>query len=594
MKEKKDYRMKVITLAAGLGTRLKPAMNKPIPKALLSIGSETILERQIRQLPLDGVSEHLAVVGQQGDCWNEESIDKFKSLVDKVIINERNAETEAAYSFLLCLDSFSSNEDVLVIDGDIIAENGLLGLVQKNEAKNVALVKATETKIGFNNGACIKYGNKKQIIQCGFNVRSNYVYSGVLHLSEPTIRFLREKNNKRYEKEQLASLIDEIAKEDFLTGFTVNPRKLRNSVVDTPLDGYKGSGKTIIDKRKGKIIKSAVNEPKKLRNEIEQLQKSYSCYPEHFPELHGISFFSKKPSYEMPDYTQKGYTPLDEIIRSKMSPNKVSELASPPLEFILKDYGNKTETLPSLFRNSFLPKIRTRYESLDKREKYIESIVEAEYIVINGRRFIGLPKVIEVLERGSELIGYLEPPFMKEVHGDFKPDNILIDQKTGDFILIDPRGRSEVGTMTHDPLYDIAKFLTSTKGYYIALKNGDFNCSIDTEPTVSVDYEIYGNTDSFENLTKTALEKIDESAQKEDENYKLRLKFLTALLLISNAPVHTIENNNVYMSILELSRGLEIFNEVLQEFESRVEHTADLININTKSDFKKARRIFYE
>jgi len=59
---------------------------------------------------------------------------------------------------------------------------------------------------------------------------------------------------------------------------------------------------------------------------------------------------------------------------------------------------------------------------------------------------------------------------MKTILGDFKPDNILINRTSKEFVLLDPRGRSEVRTLSHDPLYDVAKFLTSTKDYYTAFK----------------------------------------------------------------------------------------------------------------------------
>jgi choline kinase len=583
--------MKIVTLAAGLGSRLEPSMNESIPKALVSIGSETVLERQVRQLSTPDRTEHIAVVGRQGACWTDGAFERFNDIVDEVVINETNAETEAGYSFLLGLNAISSGEDVLVIDGDIIIDDDVLEATQTHEAENIALVRAVGTKIGVNNGACVKFEGEERISQCGFDLRTNYVYSGVMRLSGSCVETLSEKNPGEYENKQLATLINKIARENILTGYTVSPRMVTTPVVEKPLDGYDGVGKTTIECRKGKIIKRAITGRKKLRDEIERLQYGHTRYPEHFPELLDISFFSDEPSYEMPNYAERGYTPLDELIQSGLPTPKLSDLTKPIFEFMLNDFSEKINPLPSLYKNAFLPKIRTRYKKIDEETASIGSVMEAESVTINGHCVPGLPKVIKTLEKGTEFLGQIEPPAMTHIHGDFKPDNILIDKATGEFILLDPRGRSEIGTATQDPLYDISKFLTSTKGYYMPFKRGDFDLSVQTEPSVAVEYKIYGNLDAYNSLTQIALKQVEKFVD-EKEDWRLRLKVLIALLLISNAPVHVDNNNRNRMATAELVRGLELFDEALEEFNPRTNQTGDVVNINTDSDLKLARKLF--
>ncbi|SEP14162.1 MobA-like NTP transferase domain-containing protein [Halorientalis persicus] len=582
--------MRVLTLAAGLGSRLVPSLEKPIPKALISLGSENLLERQVRQLSNSEETLHTAVIGRQGECWTEDYIRQFQETVDKTIVNERNAETEAGYSFLLGLESIPEGEDVLVIDGDIVAEDELLLGFRDHGAENVALVRAVETKVGFDRGACVSFTSKgERIERCGFDVQSNYVYSGAMRLSSSCVKSLSKLKPEEYEQEQLATLIDEIAQESELTGYTVNPQARTIPTVDEPLDGYSGTGETTLEKRKNRITKRAHSESKKLRDEIDRLRHGHSRFPNHFPEILEVSLFDEEPSYEMPDYTERGYQPLDEILRSGTAPDVLVDLAEDPLRFISEEFGEEADPIPGLYKNTFLPKIQTRYSGIKEATPRFESVAEAERISVDGERIPGLAKVKQVLESDTEFLGRLEPTYMTDFHGDFKPDNILVDKKSGDFLLIDPRGRSEIGTTTHDPIYDLAKFLTSTYGYYTAFKHGDFELSVEVGPAVAVKYEIVGKNRGYEKLTEAVLTQVERING--DDDWKVRVDALTGLLLIANAPVH-IDGDQDQMAVVELVRGLELFEQARTKFKSRTNDTGDVININTGTDLDHAQSIF--
>ena len=62
--------MKAIILAAGKGSRLFP-LTLNIPKGLLRIGNETIMDRLIRQLKIVGIVDILIVVGHHKEKLKE-------------------------------------------------------------------------------------------------------------------------------------------------------------------------------------------------------------------------------------------------------------------------------------------------------------------------------------------------------------------------------------------------------------------------------------------------------------------------------------------------------------------------------------------
>ncbi|MGL5964313.1 MAG: sugar phosphate nucleotidyltransferase, partial [Fusobacteriaceae bacterium] len=60
--------MKAILLAAGMGTRLRP-LTETIPKSLIKINGEPLLERQIRFLKEIGIDEIYVVTGYLKECF---------------------------------------------------------------------------------------------------------------------------------------------------------------------------------------------------------------------------------------------------------------------------------------------------------------------------------------------------------------------------------------------------------------------------------------------------------------------------------------------------------------------------------------------
>jgi 2-aminoethylphosphonate-pyruvate transaminase len=92
--------MKAVILAAGDGERLAP-ITQTLPKALLPIGSETILSRQIRQLTAVGVTEVIVVVGYEGEAIREHLAASHHPCIIHYVNNRDYKTTSTAYSALL-------------------------------------------------------------------------------------------------------------------------------------------------------------------------------------------------------------------------------------------------------------------------------------------------------------------------------------------------------------------------------------------------------------------------------------------------------------------------------------------------------------
>jgi 2-aminoethylphosphonate-pyruvate transaminase len=115
--------MKAVILAAGAGERLAP-ITQTLPKALLPIGSETILSRQIRQLAEHGVEDVYVVIGYEGEAIREHLAASNPPCRVTLIENPDFKTTSTAYSALLAQGHVGS-EAFYLLDGDVVADGYL-------------------------------------------------------------------------------------------------------------------------------------------------------------------------------------------------------------------------------------------------------------------------------------------------------------------------------------------------------------------------------------------------------------------------------------------------------------------------------------
>ncbi|MGQ0793483.1 MAG: phosphocholine cytidylyltransferase family protein [Deltaproteobacteria bacterium] len=112
--------MKAVILAAGRGKRLYP-YTKYIPKCLLDIGGETILEHQINHIRDCGIDEVVIVVG-----FGFEKVENFLRNYDglgmriKTLYNPFYQTTNSLISLWIARGEM--NEDMVVMNGDDVFE----------------------------------------------------------------------------------------------------------------------------------------------------------------------------------------------------------------------------------------------------------------------------------------------------------------------------------------------------------------------------------------------------------------------------------------------------------------------------------------
>ena len=117
--------MKAIVLAAGHGSRLMPLTRK-IPKAMVKLFGETLLQHQINILTKCGINEIIVVVGHYGNTVLGENL--------KIIENKFFNSTNMVSSLFCASDEFDGKKDIVVTYGDIVFEKRVLQALLSCEA----------------------------------------------------------------------------------------------------------------------------------------------------------------------------------------------------------------------------------------------------------------------------------------------------------------------------------------------------------------------------------------------------------------------------------------------------------------------------
>lgn len=150
--------MQGIILAAGMGSRLKKlTQNKP--KCMVEVSGTTLIERALRQLDKFKLNRIVIVVGYSCETLIN-FIEGFD--IDTPIVfvnNEIYDKTNNIYSLYLAKD-FLESDDTLLLESDLIFEEGILEKIINDKEENLALVDKYES---WMDGTCLIVGENDEI-----------------------------------------------------------------------------------------------------------------------------------------------------------------------------------------------------------------------------------------------------------------------------------------------------------------------------------------------------------------------------------------------------------------------------------------------
>ena len=170
--------MRANILCAGFGTRLRPFTYLK-PKPLLNIGGYPLVERTIRQLHADGVTDIALVVGYKHECFNY-LVDKYGV---QLIISAQYATANNYSSLQLVAHRLG---DSLVIDGDTYIRRPVVPLVRPGVSQFIC----QQTQQGHEWELITDADDR--VVSVRKDSPSGYCMSGVSYWTEEAAALIRE------------------------------------------------------------------------------------------------------------------------------------------------------------------------------------------------------------------------------------------------------------------------------------------------------------------------------------------------------------------------------------------------------------------
>ena len=131
------WRMRVIILAAGQGTRLRPLTDDK-PKCMVEVNGKSIIERQLSVMYNCGIREEdiTIVAGYQGEALQR----VLKNTGINIIINADYENTNMVCSLMCAREIMEGGDDILISYGDIIYSEGVLRTILASEEEASVIV----------------------------------------------------------------------------------------------------------------------------------------------------------------------------------------------------------------------------------------------------------------------------------------------------------------------------------------------------------------------------------------------------------------------------------------------------------------------
>ena len=185
--------MQAIILAAGMGKRLGE-YTKNNTKCMVPVNGTPLIDRTLNQLSKLGLNRVVIVVGYEGKKLMDYLGTERNGLKIKYVNNPIYDKTNNIYSLALAKEQLQE-DDTLLIESDLIFDDGMFGLLLNNPFPNLALVAKYET---WMDGTMVKIDRENNIVNFVTKAAFNYDEVGSYYKTVNIYKFSKEFSRTKY------------------------------------------------------------------------------------------------------------------------------------------------------------------------------------------------------------------------------------------------------------------------------------------------------------------------------------------------------------------------------------------------------------
>ena len=186
--------MQAIILAAGMGRRLGE-YTKDNTKCMLPVNGVRLIDRTLGQLAIIGLNRVIIVVGYKGQNLIDYIGNRYdEHLKIEYVENPIYDKTNNIYSLALAKDKLQE-DDTLLIESDLIFDDGMFSLLTDNPYPNLALVAKYET---WMDGTMVRLDDDNNIVNFVPKAAFDYNETDSYYKTVNIYKFSREFSQTKY------------------------------------------------------------------------------------------------------------------------------------------------------------------------------------------------------------------------------------------------------------------------------------------------------------------------------------------------------------------------------------------------------------
>lgn len=186
--------MQAIILAAGMGRRLGE-YTKDNTKCMLPVNGVRLIDRTLGQLSRLDLKRVVIVVGYQGQNLMDYIGDRYNERLKIEFVNNPDYDkTNNIYSLALAKDKLQE-DDTLLIESDLIFDDGMFSLLTDNPYPNLALVAKYET---WMDGTMVRLDDDNNIVNFVPKAAFDYNETDTYYKTVNIYKFSREFSQTKY------------------------------------------------------------------------------------------------------------------------------------------------------------------------------------------------------------------------------------------------------------------------------------------------------------------------------------------------------------------------------------------------------------